>query len=54
MPVAPTAVPVTACGPTLAAVQTAPVQEPFGLIANLVAAVRSPRGLSYRSRPCAV
>ena len=50
----PPSLPVTVCAPALEAVQVAPVQEPFGAIVKLVAAVTSPSELSYWSRPCAV
>ena len=47
-------VPVTVCAPAAVAVQVAPVQEPFGAIVNVVAAVTLPSELSNWSRPCAV
>src|SRR5919199_668643 len=47
-------VPVTVCAPPTAAVQVAPVQEPFGAIENVVVDVTSPSELSYWSRPSAV
>ena len=41
--VAPEFVPVMVCGPATVAVQTAPEQEPFGAMVNVVPAVTSPR-----------
>src|SRR4051794_6384823 len=54
VPVLPDFVPVTAWEPATEAVQTAPLQEPFGPIVKVVLAVTSPSELSYWSRPCAV
>ena len=52
--VLPPSVPVTVCGPATVAVHVAPVQEPSGLIVNVVAPVTSPRLLLKASNPCAV
>ena len=52
--VLPPSVPVTVCGPATVAVHVAPVQEPFGLIVNVVAPVTLPRLLLKASNPCAV
>jgi hypothetical protein len=40
-------VPVTVWAPAVVAVQTAPVQEPFGAIVKVVVGVTSPSELSY-------
>ena len=54
VPVLPASVPVTVWAPPTVAVQEGPVQEPSGLIVNVVLAVRSPSELLYWSRPWAV
>jgi len=52
--VLPPSLPVTVCEPPVFAVQTAPVQDPFGAIEKAVAAVTSPSELFDASNPCAV
>ena len=54
VPVAVLSVAVTVCAPAIVAVHVEPVQEPSGLIVNVVAAVMSPRSLLYWSNPSAV
>jgi hypothetical protein len=52
--VMPMSSPVTACGPALVAVHTAPRQLPSGVMVNVVDAVTSPIGLPAESNDCAV
>jgi hypothetical protein len=50
----PLSSPVTVCDPATEAVQDEPVQEPSGVIENVVAPVTSPRLLLNWSKPVAV
>src|SRR5438128_9807059 len=52
--VLPLLLPVTVCPPAVAAVQLAPVQEPFGAMVKVVEAVTSPRLLLPASKAVAV
>src|SRR5919202_6709258 len=52
--VLPPSFPVTVCAPASVAVQTLPVQEPFGPIENIVEEVTSPSELLAASKPSAV
>src|SRR6266542_6900747 len=51
VPVLPSFVPVTVCGPGMKAEQLSPVQSPSGEMLNVVVAVTSPRSLPYWSAP---
>ena len=52
--VLPESFPVTVCAPVAVAVQTLPLQEPFGPIEKTVEPVTSPSELLDESNPCAV